>query len=61
TWRTSGTNASTPRRSSPVRNGCGRGSPRDTSSSHLAHKRDERVDTAKILAGEERLRAWLSA
>lgn len=28
---------------------------------HLAHKRDERVDTAKILAGEERLRAWLTA
>ncbi|MFF2651192.1 succinyl-diaminopimelate desuccinylase [Streptomyces sp. NPDC058045] len=28
---------------------------------HLAHKRDERVDTAKILAGEERLRAWLMA
>ncbi|MDQ0959347.1 succinyl-diaminopimelate desuccinylase [Streptomyces sp. B4I13] len=28
---------------------------------HLAHKRDERVETAKILAGEERLRAWLTA
>lgn len=28
---------------------------------HLAHRRDERVDTAKILAGEERLRAWLTA
>jgi succinyl-diaminopimelate desuccinylase len=28
---------------------------------HLAHKRDERVDTAKILAAEERLRAWLTA
>ncbi|MFI2630248.1 succinyl-diaminopimelate desuccinylase [Streptomyces collinus] len=28
---------------------------------HLAHKRDERVETAKILAGEERLRNWLSA
>ncbi|MEV7126104.1 succinyl-diaminopimelate desuccinylase [Streptomyces sp. NPDC093260] len=27
----------------------------------LAHKRDERVETAKILAGEERLRAWLTA
>ncbi|MCS0605911.1 succinyl-diaminopimelate desuccinylase [Streptomyces sp. LP11] len=27
----------------------------------LAHKRDERVDTAKILAGEERLRNWLTA
>ncbi|MEU5367079.1 succinyl-diaminopimelate desuccinylase [Streptomyces sp. NPDC005925] len=26
-----------------------------------AHKRDERVDTAMILAGEERLRAWLTA
>ncbi|MFQ6142766.1 succinyl-diaminopimelate desuccinylase [Streptomyces seoulensis] len=26
----------------------------------LAHKRDERVETAKILAGEERLRAWLT-
>ncbi|MFJ6724615.1 succinyl-diaminopimelate desuccinylase [Streptomyces sp. NPDC091281] len=28
---------------------------------HLAHRRDERVETAKILAGEERLRAWLTA
>jgi succinyl-diaminopimelate desuccinylase len=28
---------------------------------HLAHKRDERVETAKILAGEARLRAWLTA
>ncbi|MFI0167870.1 succinyl-diaminopimelate desuccinylase [Streptomyces sp. NPDC017095] len=28
---------------------------------HLAHKRDERVETAKILAGEERLRHWLTA
>ncbi|MEU6590466.1 succinyl-diaminopimelate desuccinylase [Streptomyces sp. NPDC046881] len=28
---------------------------------HLAHKRDERVETAKILAGEERLRNWLTA
>lgn len=28
---------------------------------HLAHRRDERVDTAKILAGEERLRSWLTA
>ncbi|WP_374210315.1 M20/M25/M40 family metallo-hydrolase [Streptomyces sp. CL12-4] len=28
---------------------------------HLAHKRDERVETAKILAGEERLRSWLTA
>ena len=28
---------------------------------HLAHKRDERVETAKILAGEERLRAWLTS
>jgi succinyl-diaminopimelate desuccinylase len=27
---------------------------------HLAHKRDERVETAKILAGEERLRDWLT-
>ncbi|NKQ25709.1 succinyl-diaminopimelate desuccinylase [Streptomyces galbus] len=27
---------------------------------HLAHKRDERVDTAKILAAEERLRHWLT-
>ncbi|WP_318201555.1 succinyl-diaminopimelate desuccinylase [Streptomyces sp. SCL15-4] len=27
----------------------------------LAHKRDERVETAKILAGEERLRNWLTA
>ncbi|OIJ64854.1 succinyl-diaminopimelate desuccinylase [Streptomyces mangrovisoli] len=27
----------------------------------LAHKRDERVETANILAGEERLRAWLTA
>jgi succinyl-diaminopimelate desuccinylase len=27
---------------------------------HLAHKRDERVETAKILAGEERLRQWLT-
>ncbi len=27
----------------------------------LAHKRDERVDTAKILAGEERLQSWLTA
>ncbi|MEU6401387.1 succinyl-diaminopimelate desuccinylase [Streptomyces sp. NPDC046985] len=26
----------------------------------LAHKRDERVDTAMILAGEERLRRWLT-
>ncbi|KPI26260.1 succinyl-diaminopimelate desuccinylase [Actinobacteria bacterium OK074] len=26
----------------------------------LAHKRDERVETAKILAAEERLRAWLT-
>lgn len=26
----------------------------------LAHKRDEHVDTAQILAGEERLRAWLT-
>jgi succinyl-diaminopimelate desuccinylase len=28
---------------------------------HLAHKRDERVETAKIIAGEERLRNWLTA
>lgn len=28
---------------------------------HLAHKRDERVETAKILIGEERLRDWLTA
>jgi succinyl-diaminopimelate desuccinylase len=28
---------------------------------HLAHKRDEHVDTAKILACEERLRSWLTA
>ncbi len=28
---------------------------------HLAHKRDERVEIAKILAGEERLRTWLTA
>jgi succinyl-diaminopimelate desuccinylase len=28
---------------------------------HLAHKRDERVEIAKILAGEERLRNWLTA
>jgi succinyl-diaminopimelate desuccinylase len=28
---------------------------------HLAHKRDERVEVAKILAGEERLRNWLTA
>ena len=28
---------------------------------HLAHKRDERVETAKILHCEERLRAWLTA
>ena len=28
---------------------------------HLAHKRDERVETAKILAAEARLRAWLTA
>ncbi|NKI39997.1 succinyl-diaminopimelate desuccinylase [Streptomyces physcomitrii] len=28
---------------------------------HLAHKRDERVETAKILAGEEKLQAWLTA
>ncbi|MBV2353100.1 succinyl-diaminopimelate desuccinylase [Streptomyces sp. J2-1] len=28
---------------------------------HLAHKRDERVEVAKILAGEERLRRWLTA
>jgi succinyl-diaminopimelate desuccinylase len=28
---------------------------------HLAHKRDERVETAKILSAEERLRAWLAA
>ncbi|GHJ35784.1 succinyl-diaminopimelate desuccinylase [Streptomyces sp. TS71-3] len=28
---------------------------------HLAHKRDEHVDTALILAAEERLRAWLTA
>ena len=27
----------------------------------LAHKRDERVETAKILHCEERLRAWLTA
>ncbi|MFF8725137.1 succinyl-diaminopimelate desuccinylase [Streptomyces sp. NPDC015171] len=27
----------------------------------LAHKRDEHVETAKILAGEERLRNWLTA
>ncbi|MET8831144.1 succinyl-diaminopimelate desuccinylase [Streptomyces sp. NPDC004610] len=27
---------------------------------HLAHKRDERVETAKILAAEERLRSWLA-
>ncbi|MGA5579655.1 succinyl-diaminopimelate desuccinylase [Streptomyces thermodiastaticus] len=27
---------------------------------HLAHKRDERVETAKILACEERLRTWLT-
>jgi succinyl-diaminopimelate desuccinylase len=27
----------------------------------LAHKRDERVETAKILAAEERLRDWLTA
>ena len=28
---------------------------------HLAHRRDERVDPAKILTGEERLRSWLTA
>ncbi|MDG9711898.1 succinyl-diaminopimelate desuccinylase [Streptomyces sp. DH10] len=28
---------------------------------HLAHKRDERVEVAKVLAGEERLRTWLTA
>ncbi len=28
---------------------------------HLAHKRDERVETGKILSGEERLRAWLTS
>ncbi|MFJ7418472.1 succinyl-diaminopimelate desuccinylase [Streptomyces uncialis] len=28
---------------------------------HLAHKRDERVDTGKILAAEDRLRAWLTS
>ncbi|MCW5253254.1 succinyl-diaminopimelate desuccinylase [Streptomyces sp. SHP 1-2] len=28
---------------------------------HLAHRRDERVEVAKVLAGEERLRAWLTA
>ncbi|MFJ6568328.1 succinyl-diaminopimelate desuccinylase [Streptomyces sp. NPDC091292] len=28
---------------------------------HLAHKRDERVETAKIWACEERLRSWLTA
>ncbi|MFE1287583.1 succinyl-diaminopimelate desuccinylase [Streptomyces sp. NPDC058751] len=28
---------------------------------HLAHKRDERVETAKILEGERRLRDWLTA
>ncbi|MEV7287286.1 succinyl-diaminopimelate desuccinylase [Streptomyces sp. NPDC093252] len=28
---------------------------------HLAHKRDERVETAKILAAEERLRSWLTS
>jgi succinyl-diaminopimelate desuccinylase len=28
---------------------------------HLAHKRDERVEVARILAGEERLRSWLTA
>ncbi|MGW8378707.1 succinyl-diaminopimelate desuccinylase [Streptomyces sp. ODS28] len=28
---------------------------------NLAHKRDERVETAKVLHCEERLRAWLSA
>ncbi|MFE2042990.1 succinyl-diaminopimelate desuccinylase [Streptomyces sp. NPDC059477] len=27
---------------------------------HLAHKRDERVETGKILAAEERLRSWLT-
>jgi succinyl-diaminopimelate desuccinylase len=27
----------------------------------LAHKRDERVEVAKVLAGEERLRSWLTA
>ncbi|MEU6478264.1 succinyl-diaminopimelate desuccinylase [Streptomyces sp. NPDC047017] len=27
----------------------------------LAHKRDERVETAKVLAGEERLRTWLTS
>ncbi|MFL4906849.1 succinyl-diaminopimelate desuccinylase [Streptomyces sp. MMS24-I2-30] len=27
---------------------------------HLAHKRDERVETGKVLAGEARLRAWLT-
>ncbi|GHH81432.1 succinyl-diaminopimelate desuccinylase [Streptomyces sulfonofaciens] len=27
----------------------------------LAHKRDEHVDTARILAAEERLRAWLTS
>ncbi|POX45182.1 succinyl-diaminopimelate desuccinylase [Streptomyces sp. Ru72] len=27
----------------------------------LAHKRDERVETAKILTAEERLRAWLTS
>lgn len=28
---------------------------------HLAHKRDERVDTGKILAAEDRLRVWLTS
>ncbi|MFY1678640.1 MULTISPECIES: succinyl-diaminopimelate desuccinylase [unclassified Streptomyces] len=28
---------------------------------HLAHRRDERVEVAKVLAGEERMRAWLGA
>ncbi|MGW9362962.1 succinyl-diaminopimelate desuccinylase [Streptomyces albidoflavus] len=28
---------------------------------HLAHRRDERVDTAKILDAEKRLAAWLTA
>lgn len=28
---------------------------------HLAHKRDERVETAKIIAGETRLRTWLTS
>ncbi|MGP2441523.1 succinyl-diaminopimelate desuccinylase [Streptomyces sp. JW3] len=27
---------------------------------HLAHKKDERVEVAKVLAGEERLRSWLT-